>query len=345
MKANNKFFMRSDSAQVGIGTLIIFIAMVLVAAVAAAVLIQTSGVLQQKAQQTGKESTKEVSSNVAIDNIEGWRGGTNASASDPDTFSTELYRIDIRASLKVGSEAVDMNQAIITITDGTTTNDLRYIEADLVLHTANTTNVGNGDGTANTTATNPTTGAIGSPTTVYAIHVNETDANYAKFKKPYPDTNADDDFSVSNYTDVLWSAPDDAGHALAKNASGFSASTYGEFDFFARADMFYLIDEIRDEDKSFTKGNPVMNKGDLVKIIVLTAPSDAADTENAYGSAGSGSDSQLTNNFPYVGESDLTISPRSTISINIVPEGGANTQVDFVAPSSFGVKSNVGLYP
>ena len=344
MKANNKFFMRSDNAQVGIGTLIIFIAMVLVAAVAAAVLIQTSGVLQQKAQQTGKESTKEVSSNVAIDSIEGWRGGTNASASDPDTFSVPLYRLDIRASLKVGSEPVDMNQAIITISDGTTTNDLRYIEADLVIHTANTTNVGNGDGTYNATSLSITTGAIGYPTTVYAIHVNETSTDYTKFKKVFPDTNIDLADNATNNTDLLWSAPDNTGHAIAKSADGFDGASYATYDYFARADMFYLIDEIRDEDKSFTKSNPVMNKGDLVKIIVLSAPRDAADTEGSYGGAAT-ADTQLNNNYPYVGESDLTITPRSTISINIVPEGGANTQVDFVAPSSFGVKSNVGLYP
>ena len=122
MKANNKLFMRKDTrAQVGIGTLIIFIAMVLVAAVAAAVLIQTSGVLQQKAQATGKQATQEVSSNLIIKNIEGVRAKTTAS-----NLSSTIDMIKLQVGLNVGSASVDINQVVISVTDGTTANNLIY---------------------------------------------------------------------------------------------------------------------------------------------------------------------------------------------------------------------------
>ncbi len=356
MKANNKFFMRSDNAQVGIGTLIIFIAMVLVAAVAAAVLIQTSGVLQQKAQQTGKESTKEVSSNVAIDTIEGWRGGTQASESAHDVFSNELYRLDIRASLKVGSEPVDMNQAVITISDGTTTNDLRYVEGELITAKAYTGATANGTNTTSTAVT----GKVNTTYRLLVTGINPTSA-LNKIKKVFPDVNTDAQFALNTTAGsaadpFLWDKPDDGGSVIAIAAGIFDPISYVEAtatnaggainvsSYLVRGDIFYVIEEIRDEDKSFTKSNPVMNKGDLVKLTILSAPSGVVGSSSLQ-AANTTEDAQYLRNDPLIGEADLTITPRSTISINIVPEGGANTQVDFVAPSSFGVKANVGLYP
>ena len=98
----------NNRAQVGIGTLIIFIAMVLVAAVAAAVLLQTSGVLQQKAQETGMESITEVSSNLLIDTIIGQRTGSTAA-------NLTTFNITIRPS--PGAGRIDLNQLVFTAED------------------------------------------------------------------------------------------------------------------------------------------------------------------------------------------------------------------------------------
>lgn len=105
---NKNHIFKDNRAQVGIGTLIIFIAMVLVAAVAAAVLLQTSGVLQQKAQETGMESISEVSSNLIVEKITGHRADSTA-------VSLTSYNITIKAA--AGAGRIDLGQLRITAAD------------------------------------------------------------------------------------------------------------------------------------------------------------------------------------------------------------------------------------
>lgn len=56
-------------AAIGIGAMIVFIALILVAAVAAAVIIQTAEKLQQNAQSTGDDTTDEMSGKIQILNV------------------------------------------------------------------------------------------------------------------------------------------------------------------------------------------------------------------------------------------------------------------------------------
>ncbi len=108
-----------DRADVGIGTLIIFIAMLLVAAMAAAVLIQTSGVLQQKAQQTGKEATAEIASNLKIISVTGRTDGTQS----------YIQQLDITMELAAGGTTIDFSKVVIKYINETTSTTLNLNSA------------------------------------------------------------------------------------------------------------------------------------------------------------------------------------------------------------------------
>ncbi|MDY6931574.1 MAG: archaellin/type IV pilin N-terminal domain-containing protein [Halobacteriota archaeon] len=114
VKANRRYMSSQEEGQMGIGTLIIFISMVLVAAVAAAVLIQTSGVLQQRATETGKEATAEVSSNIAIETIIGER----LTAS-----SRNFHMVNISIKVMAGAGDIDISQMRVSIQNETTRKD------------------------------------------------------------------------------------------------------------------------------------------------------------------------------------------------------------------------------
>jgi flagellin FlaB len=93
-----------ERGQVGIGTLIVFIAMVLVAAIAAGVLINTAGFLQTQAEATGQESTEQVSDSLQVESVvsEVENDGTN-----------EIRGIAIDVSLAPGSNPIDITSATL----------------------------------------------------------------------------------------------------------------------------------------------------------------------------------------------------------------------------------------
>ncbi|MCZ7383309.1 MAG: hypothetical protein O8C63_01000 [Candidatus Methanoperedens sp.] len=129
MKAKGINLIKNEDADVGIGTLIIFIAMVLVAAVAAAVLIQTSGVLQQKAQQTGKEATAEVSSNLKVVSVVG------------NVTGGAIDKLDVLIEVSAGGNPIDTNANKLKV---------KYINsnsADFIVPTYSEDRSVDGDGT------------------------------------------------------------------------------------------------------------------------------------------------------------------------------------------------------
>ncbi len=92
-----KMLRKKDVGSIGIGAMIVFIAMVLVAGIAASVLIQTSTKLESQAMRTGQETTEEVSTGIAVFDIKGYA---------PDNGNIDNMTITVRP--RAGSADIDL---------------------------------------------------------------------------------------------------------------------------------------------------------------------------------------------------------------------------------------------
>ena len=101
-----EFMQEEERGQVGIGTLIVFIAMVLVAAIAAGVLINTAGFLQTQAEATGEESTQQVSDRLQVVSQSG-------NVTDTGDAITNLTFVVAQAP---GADDIDLDEVTIELT-------------------------------------------------------------------------------------------------------------------------------------------------------------------------------------------------------------------------------------
>ena len=108
-----------EMGAIGIGAMIVFIAMVLVAGIAASVLITTANTVQIQAQQTGQQTTQGVASGVEVFEILGKVNYSNGTYYD-------LKYLIITVKTRPGSPSIDLNNTYILFSNGDTKALLRY---------------------------------------------------------------------------------------------------------------------------------------------------------------------------------------------------------------------------
>ncbi|MBN1280476.1 MAG: flagellin [Candidatus Thermoplasmatota archaeon] len=114
----DKKFNTDIFGDMGIGAMIVFIAMVLVAGIAASVIIQTANRLESQAMATGLETRGEVSSGIGVVDIEGHRSGS----------ALNYLMISVRP--RSASNAINLGTCYIEISDGNRKCVLTYLASE-----------------------------------------------------------------------------------------------------------------------------------------------------------------------------------------------------------------------
>jgi len=303
---------------VGIGTLIVFIAMVLVAAVAAAVLINTSGYLQQKASSTGRASTEQVASGIQVMQVTGYT---------PD--KTKITRLAIYVTPNAGSAGIDLKNTKIILSNDDVQAMLAYEEGHNYTGLTLPLYTNNSDIYTNATQLFSALGIDVSK--VYPdVNMNQylINMSYLKSEGVIDFTNTSTEITsvyVTNYQYAVGPVGDvflDAlglGYKTAKvvtttstlTAGGtFDVATTGTIEWpsyiwSALGKDKYGIIVVQDYDGSVSMKAPTLNKGDIVILGV--------NANDLFGG----------------------VQVRTHITGKVVPEFGAPGVIDFTTPSTY----------
>ena len=107
--------LRTDTnADIGIGALIIFIAMIMVAGVTASVMIQTMTSLQQQAIKTSEDTLKDISSGLKVTHVSGY------------IHNSTITQLAFFVSTTAASDDIDLTYGILSLSDSTKKVILNY---------------------------------------------------------------------------------------------------------------------------------------------------------------------------------------------------------------------------
>ncbi|PNX46520.1 MAG: hypothetical protein BV459_06230 [Thermoplasmata archaeon M11B2D] len=104
-------------SDIGVGAMILFIAMILVAGIAASVMMQTMNSLQQQALQTSQDTIRDISSGLKVTYVSGY------------VENQTITQLAIFIRTIASSDAIDLNYGILTLSDSTTKVILNYSSA------------------------------------------------------------------------------------------------------------------------------------------------------------------------------------------------------------------------
>jgi len=244
---------RREKGEFGVGTLIIFIAMIIVAAVAATVLIQTAYILQQQAEETGSIARQDVATGFKVITIQGVREdvmyeneNVGTISAGETTFSGTLAHTPV-------------NPHTVTIQDGTYT-----LQDD---GTGNLVEVGGGSDVSGTI--NYNTGEI---TLTYATAVASDTTITATYGSGYKSTISYLDIKVGL---MAGSPPISLFSVLVEISDGYTdatltynstATSFDDLD-----NQTFGVEIARDMPPSNWDRDRVITSGDIIRIFVNTS--------------------------------------------------------------------------